>query len=56
MSIELWTARLERSLTEQETEAMMRLLPPERRKRLLKMQQAEKRREPLCAYMLLCMA
>lgn len=56
MSIELWTARLERSLTEQETEAMMRLLPPERRKRLLKMQQAEKRREPLCAYMILCMA
>lgn len=56
MAIDLWTARLERPLTEQETEAMLRLLPPERRERLMKLQQVEKRREPLCAYMMLCMA
>ena len=30
MSIELWAARLERPLTERETEAMLPLLPPER--------------------------
>ena len=42
MSIELWAARLERPLTERETEAMLPLLP-----------QSEKRREPLCAYLIL---
>ena len=35
MSIELWAARLERPLTERETEAMLPLLPPERQERLL---------------------
>ena len=53
MPIELWAARLERPLTERETEAMMHLLPPERRERLLRVKQAEKRREPLCAYLIL---
>mgnify|MGYP000529677945 CR=1 FL=1 len=48
MSIELWAARLERPLTERETEAMLPLLPPERQERLLRIKQSEKRREP-CA-------
>ena len=56
MSIQLWAARLERSLTEEETQVLLRLLPPERRERLLRIRQPEKRREPLCAYLLLRMA
>jgi 4'-phosphopantetheinyl transferase len=55
MSIELWTARLERPLTEQETEKMLRLLPPARRERVLRLPE-DKRREPLCAYLLLLLA
>ena len=51
--IELWAARLERPLTERETEAMLPLLPPERQERLLRIKQSEKRREPLCAYLIL---
>ncbi len=53
MSIELWAARLERPLTERETTAMLRLLPEVRRERLLRIKQPEKRREPLCAYLIL---
>ena len=53
MSIELWAARLERPLTERETAAMLRLLPEARRERLLRIKQPEKRREPLCAYLIL---
>lgn len=56
MSIELWAARLERPLTEAEEAAMLALLPPERRERLLRLRQPEKRREPLCAYLILCRA
>ena len=56
MAIELWAARLERSLTPQESKTMLKLLPPERRQRVLRLKQAEKRREPLCAYLLLRMA
>jgi 4'-phosphopantetheinyl transferase len=55
MSIELWTARLERPLTGQETETMLRLLPPARRERVLRLRE-DKRREPLCAYLLLLLA
>ena len=55
MAIHLWAARLERPLTERETEVMMRVLPPKRKERLLKLQE-EKRREPLCAYLMLCLA
>lgn len=55
MSIELWAARLDRPLTAEETETMMALLPPERRERLLR-QREDRRREPLCAYFLLCRA
>lgn len=54
--IELWAARLERPLTERETAAMLRLLPEGRRERLLRIRQPEKRREPLCAYLILCHA
>ena len=32
---------------------MLPLLPPERRERLLRIKQPEKRREPLCAYLIL---
>ena len=53
MSIELWAVRLERPLTAEETEAMMALLPPERRDRLLRVRQEERRQEPLCAYFIL---
>ena len=41
MSIELWAARLERPLTERETEAMLPLLPPERQERLLRIKQSD---------------
>ena len=53
MSIELWAARLERPLTDRETAAMLRLLPEEERQRLERLKQPEKRREPLCAYLIL---
>lgn len=56
MAIELWAARLERPLTQQETELMLRMMPPERRERVLRLQQEERRREPLCAYMMLRLA
>lgn len=56
MAMDLWAARLERPLTQRETEAMLRLLPPERRERLLRLRVEEKRREPLCAYLILRMA
>ena len=52
----LWTAKLDRELTEAEEQQLMLLLPAERRERLLKMKHTEKRREPLCAYGLLCIA
>lgn len=56
MAIDLWAVRLERGLTDHETELLMGLLPPERRERLLRLRPEEKRREPLCAYLTLCMA
>ena len=55
MPIDLWAVRLERELSEAETAVMLRLLPPERRERLLRLK-PDKRREPLCAYLMLCMA
>lgn len=56
MPIELWTARMERSLSDTEREAILPLLPPERRERLLRIQDVKKQREPLCAYLILCLA
>lgn len=56
MPIELWAARLERPLTERETELLLGLLPPERRERVLRLKQLERRREVLCAYWILRLA
>ena len=56
MPIEFWAARLERPLTDRETEAMTAMLPPRRRERLLRLKEPEKRREPLCAYLMLRLA
>lgn len=53
MSIRLWAARLDRPLTDREAEIMLTVLPKERRERLLRVRQAERRREPLCAYCIL---
>ena len=53
MSIEIWTARLDRALTPEEEPALMAALPPQRLERLERLKQPEKRREPLCAYLLL---
>ena len=56
MAIELWTARLERPLTEREMETLPLLLPPERRARLDRLKEPGKAREPLCAYLMLYLA
>ncbi len=56
MAIELWTARLERPLTERERDTLLRLLPAERRERLLRLKEPEKAREPLCAWLMLYLA
>ncbi len=56
MPIELWTARMERPLSDSEREAILPLVPPARRERLLRMQEVKKQREPLCAYLILCLA
>lgn len=53
MAIDLWAALLTRPLTEQEEEAMLPLLPPARRERLLRVTQRDRWREPLCAYAIL---
>ena len=52
MPIQVWLARMERSLTEQEYGDMMALLPDARRERLEKLPK-EKHQEVLCAYLLL---
>lgn len=56
MPIELWTARMERPLSGPEREAILPMLPPARRERLLKTADVGKQREPLCAYLILCLA
>lgn len=53
MGVELWAALLDRQLTQQESEAMLALLPPERRERLCRVRDQAKWREPLCAYAIL---
>ena len=47
MSTELLAVRPDRELTDGETALLFRLLPPERRERLLRQHRAEQRREPL---------
>ena len=56
MAIKLWAAELERPLTEKEAERLTTLLPPGRRERLLRVKDPVRRREPLCAYLLLRLA
>lgn len=56
MPVELWAARLDRPLTERETAVMLEMLPSQRRERILRLKQPEKRREPLCAYLILRLA
>lgn len=53
MAVELWAALLDRPLTERETEALLTLLPPERRARLERVKDRSKWRETLCAYAIL---
>ena len=55
MPIQVWLARMERPLTEQEYGDMMALLPDARQERLEKLPK-EKHQEVLCAYLLLRMA
>ena len=55
MAVNLWAARMERPLESGEVQHLLLLLPPERRERLLRLP-AEKRREPLCAWLLLRLA
>lgn len=50
---ELRAVRLERPLTAEEEAVLLPLMPAERRERLLRVKQPERRREPLCAYGLL---
>lgn len=54
--VTLWTVGLKRALTEEEETLLITRLPPERRARLERVRQADKRREPLCAYALLGLA
>ncbi|MBU5626905.1 4'-phosphopantetheinyl transferase [Oscillibacter sp. MSJ-2] len=53
MDMELWAVELTRPLTEKEEADLLSLMPPERRERALRIRERERRREPLCAYMLL---
>lgn len=53
---ELRAVRLERSLTAEEEAVLLPLMPAERRERLLRVKQPERRGEPLCAYALLGLA
>lgn len=56
MDILLYAVKLERPLTVEETEKFLRIMPEERRERLLRMPQEELRQEPLCAYAILYLA
>ena len=56
MDIQLFAAKLDRPLTDEETETFLRIMPEERRERLLRMPREELRHEPLCAYAILYMA
>ena len=52
----LWAAELDRPITTEEAEHLTALLPPGRRERLLRVKAPARRREPLCAYLLLRLA
>lgn len=55
MDIQLFAVKLDRPLTDEETETFFRIMPEERRERLLRMPKEELRHEPLCAYAILYM-
>lgn len=55
MDIQLFAVRLDRPLTDEETETFLRIMPDERRERLMRVPKAELRHEPLCAYAVLYM-
>lgn len=56
MDIHLFAVKLDRPLTEDESNAFLRIMPDERRERLVRMPREELRHEPLCAYAILYMA
>lgn len=56
MDIQLFAVRLDRPLTAEEADTLLRVMPPERRERLARLPREELRHEPLCAYALLYMA
>lgn len=53
MDIHLYAVKLGRPLTDEEADALLRFMPPERRERLQKLPKEELRHEPLCAYAIL---
>lgn len=53
MAVELWAALLDRPLSQRENDALLSMLPPERRERILRVHDSVKWREPLCAYAIL---
>ncbi|MBE6908754.1 MAG: 4'-phosphopantetheinyl transferase [Ruminococcaceae bacterium] len=55
MDIQLFAVKLDRPLTNAEAETFLRIVPEERRERLLRMPKEELRHEPLCAYAILYM-
>ena len=56
MDIHLFAVKLDRPLTDEEAETFLRIMPDERRERLMRMPKEELRHEPLCAYAILYMA
>ena len=56
MDIQVFAVRLARPLTQEETSTFLRIMPDERRERLLRMPREELRQEPLCAYAVLYLA
>lgn len=56
MDIQLFAVKLDRPLTEAEANTFLRIMPDERRERLMRMPKEELRQEPLCAYAVLYMA
>ena len=55
MDIQLFAVRLNRPLTEEETDTFLRIMPDERRERLMRKPKEDLRQESLCAYALLYM-
>lgn len=56
MKIQLFAVKLDRQLTAEETDAFLRIMPEDRRERLMQVSREELRDEPLCAYAVLYMA